>query len=230
MKKGKWVLALVAANAMSVWGQSATPAPDGNGVYPVVGSVKAARLMHAVPARVSGDVAALQRITALLVVVGADGNPTTIKVENEKASPLDDAALEAVRHSEFAAGSFEGKPVATRLMVWVPFLGNDNPAIPVAGTVRTVKGLKLPVPISTPEAEFSDEARRKGVNGNVVIQMLVTEEGTPAQVEVVASAGYGLDEQALKATRRYTFKPASLDGVPVPWFMPVEINFTLLRR
>ena len=113
-------------------------------------------------------------------------------------------------------------------MVWVPFLSKDLPAIPVAGTVKTVKDLKFPVAVSTPAVEFSDQARRKCVSGTVLVQMLVTEDGQATQLEVVVPVGYGLDEQALKATRKYTFKPATLEGVPVPWLLLVEVNFRLM--
>jgi len=40
----------------------------------------------------------------------------------------------------------------------------------------------------------------------------------------------GLDEEALKAVRKYRFKPATLEGVPVPVPIVVEINFMFASR
>jgi TonB family protein len=212
---------------MSVGALSQDVLPDKDGVYAIADGVTAARLVHAVPAVVPGELSALRRVTALVVVVGADGNPTTIQVANRESSPLDKAAIAAVRESQFVAGSLEGKAVATRLMVWVPFLGGEEPAIPVAGMPRTVRNLTLPRPLFTPEAEFSKEARKKRISGSLVIEMVVNEEGKTTNVHAVTPLGAGLDQEAVKSTSQYVFKPATLDGVPVPWLMDVEISFRL---
>ncbi len=223
---GKTTAVLLLAS-MSVWAQSSDAVPGSDGVYATADGVREARIVHAVPAVVPSDLAALRRVAALVVVVGADGNPTSIRVANRESSPLDKAAIAAVRESQFVAGSLEGKAVATRLMVWVPFLGGDEPAIPVAGMPRTVRNLTLPRPLFTPEAEFSKEARQKRISGSLVIEMLVNEDGKPTDVHAVTPLGAGLDQQAVKATSRYLFKPATLDGIPVPWLMDVEISFRL---
>jgi TonB family protein len=225
MRNVRRVIALTGLFGMCAWGQAA--GPNDEKPYPVFGDVKAAMLMRATPAKVPADAADMPRVTALVVVVASDGMPTSATVANQTASPLDDAAIAAVMQSEFLAGSLRGKPVATQLMVWVPFVGKDQPAIPVAGTAKTVKNLKFPIPINTPAAEYSEEARRKGLNALVVLEMLVTEQGEPLQVHVLVPAGSGLDEQAVKAAQKYTFNPATLDGVPVPWLLTLEVNFRI---
>ncbi len=225
MKKIGCVVALAGLFGICAWGQA--PGPQEETLYPVFGDVKAPILVRATPATVPADSADVRRVTALVVVVGSDGMPTSAKVANQTASPLDDAAIDAVMQSDFLAGSLKGKPVATQVMVWVPFLGKDQPAIPVAGTVKTVKNLTYPIPISLADAEYSEEARRKGLNATVLLEMLVTEDGKPLQVHVIHPAGSGLDEQAVKAAQKYGFKPATLDGVPVPWLLTLEIRFRI---
>jgi protein TonB len=42
---------------------------------------------------------------------------------------------------------------------------------------------------------------------------------------VVRHLGFGLDEKALEAVRKYRFKPAMKNGVPVPVVLMIEINF-----
>ena len=213
--------------ATVVWAQSPEVTPDRDGVYPKAGGVKEAKLVHAVPAVVPGDLASLRRVTALLVVVGPDGTPTTIQVANQEPSPLDEAAIAAVRKSQFVAGSLEDKAVATRLMVWVPFVGDDQPSVPVAGLPKTVKNLTSPKSLFTPEADYPEDARRRRITGSVVIEMLVREDGKPVNVHAVTYPGAGLDQQAVKSTSRYVFNPATLDGIPVPWLMTVEVSFRL---
>jgi TonB family protein len=90
-----------------------------------------------------------------------------------------------------------------------------------------VGGVTNPVPVSTPEAEFSDEARRAKYQGAVMVTMVVDARGVPQSPRVVQSLGMGLDEKALEAVRRYRFKPAMKDGKPVPVIITVEVNFRL---
>ena len=83
------------------------------------------------------------------------------------------------------------------------------------------------MPVSTPEAEFSDEARRAHFEGTVVFQVLVSEDGLPSKAKIVAPAGKGLDEKALAAVGKYRFRPATLEGMPVPFLMFVVVHFRL---
>lgn len=88
-------------------------------------------------------------------------------------------------------------------------------------------GVSAPVPIFTPEAEFSDEARRAKYQGVVLISLIVDAQGNPQNPRVVRPLGMGLDEKALEAVRKYKFKPAMREGKPVPVMMSIEVNFRL---
>lgn len=95
------------------------------------------------------------------------------------------------------------------------------------GVYRIGGGVSAPVPIFTPEAEFSDEARRAKYQGVVLISLIVDAQGNPQNPRVVRPLGMGLDEKALEAVRKYKFKPAMKDGKPVPVMMSIEVNFRL---
>lgn len=88
-------------------------------------------------------------------------------------------------------------------------------------------GVSIPVPIVTPEAEFSDEARRNKFQGVCIIAVIVDARGYPQNPRVVQSLGMGLDEKALAAVKGYRFKPAVKDGKPVAVLVDVEVNFRL---
>jgi TonB family protein len=90
-----------------------------------------------------------------------------------------------------------------------------------------VGGVSQPVPISTPEAEFSDEARRQKYEGVCVISMIIDAQGNPQSPRVVQRLGMGLDEKALQAVMKYRFKPARKDGKPVAVRISVMVNFRL---
>ena len=90
-----------------------------------------------------------------------------------------------------------------------------------------VGGVTNPIPLVSPEAEFSDEARRNKYQGICTIAVIVDARGFPQNPRVVRSLGMGLDEKALEAVRRYRFKPAMKDGKAVAVMIYVEVNFRL---
>lgn len=91
-----------------------------------------------------------------------------------------------------------------------------------------VGGVTQPIPIVTPEAEFSDEARRAKYQGVCMVSVIVDTEGNPRNPHVIQPLGMGLDEKALAAVQGYRFKPARKDGKPVPVIITVAVNFHLL--
>jgi periplasmic protein TonB len=95
------------------------------------------------------------------------------------------------------------------------------------GVYRIGGGVSAPVPIFTPEAEFSDEARRAKYQGVCLISLIVDAQGNPQNPRVVRPLGMGLDEKALEAVRKYKFKPAMKGGKPVAVMMSIEVNFRL---
>jgi periplasmic protein TonB len=96
------------------------------------------------------------------------------------------------------------------------------------GVYRVGGGISAPIALVTPEAEFSDEARRAKYQGVVLISLIVDAQGNPQNPRVVRPLGMGLDEKAMEAVRKYKFKPAMKDGhIPVPVMITVEVNFRL---
>jgi protein TonB len=96
------------------------------------------------------------------------------------------------------------------------------------GVFRVGGQISAPQPLLTPEAEFSDEARRAKYQGEVMITLIVDAQGNPINPRVVRPLGMGLDEKALEAVRKYKFKPALRDGkTPVPVLITIAVNFRL---
>ncbi len=95
------------------------------------------------------------------------------------------------------------------------------------GLRRIGGGVSAPVALYTPEPEFSEEARKAKVAGNVVVYLQVDTNGKPVNVRVLRGIGMGLDEKAIEAVRQYKFKPAMENGHPVRVEMNVEVNFQI---
>ena len=88
-------------------------------------------------------------------------------------------------------------------------------------------GVSAPVLIYSVEPEFSEEARKAKVAGNVLVNLWVDTNGNPSHVHVIRGVGMGLDEKALEAVRQYKFKPAMENGKPVLVELNVEVNFQI---
>jgi TonB family protein len=88
-------------------------------------------------------------------------------------------------------------------------------------------GIKFPKAIYAPDPEYTDKARRKKINGNVVVSLIVTPEGTVRDPKIAASLDKDLDQQALAALSKWKFEPATKDGKPVTVRISTEVSFRI---
>jgi TonB family protein len=80
---------------------------------------------------------------------------------------------------------------------------------------------------STPDPEYSKEARKQRIQGTVILLLTVGADGIPQDIKVTRGLGYGLNEQAVSAVKSWRFEPSTVDGKPVPVQINVEVNFRL---
>jgi TonB family protein len=84
-----------------------------------------------------------------------------------------------------------------------------------------------PKPLKTPDPHYSPEARSARVQGTVILETIVDTQGRPTTLQVVRPLGLDLDEAAVEAVKKWTFRPATLHGQAVPVLINVEVNFRL---
>ena len=87
--------------------------------------------------------------------------------------------------------------------------------------------LSSPRLIERPQPDYSPEARSAGLEGVVRVQCEVIEDGTIRHAAVSESLGFGLDEKALEAVRRWQFEPGTLAGRPIAQTVEYEVEFQL---
>jgi protein TonB len=83
--------------------------------------------------------------------------------------------------------------------------------------VKTYEITEEPEVLSEVKAEMPEEAKRAGVQGTVILRVEVQKDGAVRKVRVVKGLGYGLDEAALEAMKKFKFKPAKVNGQPVDY-------------
>ena len=105
--------------------------------------------------------------------------------------------------------------------------------IPAATAVAVMpKAVAAPVStnlevISKPPVQYTAEARRLKVQGDVVLRVTFTASGQVVIQGVVHGLGHGLDEEARRVAQQIRFRPATRDGRPVDMTTTITITFQL---
>src|SRR5262249_1077798 len=100
-----------------------------------------------------------------------------------------------------------------------------------AGHVALTTSVKvMPKPLGDydylPPEDYPADALRDGVQGDVVVRVLVGEDGRVARTELRRGLGHGLDEKALELAGKLRFKPALDDADrPVATWIPWTFHF-----
>jgi periplasmic protein TonB len=75
---------------------------------------------------------------------------------------------------------------------------------------------------------YPESARRRRIEGRVVLRVSVSSDGAPLNVAVLQGSGHdNLDEAAAAAVRQWRFVPATRGGVPVEAPADVPVQFRL---
>jgi len=95
-------------------------------------------------------------------------------------------------------------------------------------TILRVGGdVTAPITITTVQPVYPEAARRARIQGTVVIQAIISESGDVRDVQVLRALPLGLDSAAADAIRKWKFKPAMLNGRPVPVYYVLTVRFNL---
>ena len=89
--------------------------------------------------------------------------------------------------------------------------------------LRPVEILEKPKPL------YTDEARRLGVEGEVVSETLFSSSGHIRILRTIKGLGHGLDDTAARAAEAIRFRPAERDGQAVDFTAAVHILFQLAK-
>ncbi len=104
----------------------------------------------------------------------------------------------------------------------------DTAATVPAARKQDTESAQTPVEITfKPRPDYTDEARRLKLEGEVLVRVLFTTSGQVRVLGVSRGLGHGLDENAVRAAEQIRFKPAARGGTPVDSTATVHIVFQL---
>ncbi len=97
------------------------------------------------------------------------------------------------------------------------------------GPYRPGNGVQLPTVLQEIKPQYTAEAMRARIQGTVLLECVVLPDGTVGPVEVVRSldSSFGLDQEAVKAAKKWRFRPGTRLGEAVPVLVTIELTFTL---
>lgn len=78
-----------------------------------------------------------------------------------------------------------------------------------------------------PTPGYTREARRNGVQGYVILKVVLSADGTVGRIRVVRRLPFGLTENAIRAACKIQFRPAMKEGIPVSQLTQIEYTFRL---
>jgi TonB family protein len=152
--------------------------------------------------------------------VKADEKPASYAIPKSKSRPKATAET-TVRNSSVKS---PGQPKAAGA---IP-MADSFPAIAPPVVSPNEIGVTNPRLLTKVQPGYSSAARQLGVEGAVLLKIVIMLDGTASNITVVNSLGYGLDEQAIEAVRQWKFSPATKDGIPVLKTATVSVLFRLL--
>jgi TonB family protein len=95
------------------------------------------------------------------------------------------------------------------------------------GPFRAGSGIEPPRLLREVKAIYTDEARRRGITGDVDLEIVVKRDGAVDNVRVLRGLDAGLDQRAIAAVREWRFAPARRQGEPVDVIVEVSVEFML---
>jgi protein TonB len=95
------------------------------------------------------------------------------------------------------------------------------------GPYRPGSGIAPPRLLREVKADYTEDARQRGISGDVVLEIVVRRDGSVGDIRILKGLAGGLNDRAVQAVRQWRFSPASRQGAPVDVIVEVAVEFKL---
>jgi TonB family protein len=95
------------------------------------------------------------------------------------------------------------------------------------GPYRPGSGIEAPQLLREVKADYTEDARQRGLSGDVVLEIVVRRDGSVGDIKILQGLGGGLNDRAVQAVRQWRFAPARRQGAAVDVIVEVAVEFKL---
>jgi TonB family protein len=100
--------------------------------------------------------------------------------------------------------------------------------MPADGSIKVVsEGMTPPKVMNSIDPSSNEYAQKYGIAGMELLRTVVDANGVPRQMAIARPIGFGLDEKAVDAVKNSHFRPATLNGQPVPVVIDLVVTFRI---
>ena len=104
----------------------------------------------------------------------------------------------------------------------------ENTFVEKRKATTLVQANSRPYRLENPKPVYPSAARRRGMQGIVLLSLVVNENGLVDNISVERSSGFKvLDRSAVASVRQWRFMPASRGGLNIPSVIEIPIKFIL---
>ena len=112
------------------------------------------------------------------------------------------------------------------MILWIALLSSALQGSTAQGPVRWEPAMGPLRPIKTSPPQHPEEARKAGLQGNVLLDCTIGADGRVT--DAIALRGDSpLSEAAVKAAKNWRYEPLVLQGKATPFVASIQVNFTL---
>jgi periplasmic protein TonB len=174
------------------------------------------------PAAPAPPVVRAQPAVAKLAILKPELTAPTIIPKKIVASASDVGAAPAISDANGVVGG-------TGDVLGAPLAAVPPPPAAAArpkGPIRISTGMREPRLLSAPPVEYSPIARLARIQGTVILEAIIDEQGNVTQVRAISGPAM-LFQSAIKAVQGRKYEVTYLDGEPVAIRLDVTVNFHL---
>jgi TonB family protein len=191
--------------------------------------------------------AGIQGEVIIDVLINKDGIPTEFKVlKSLGRSGCDESTIVGIKRTKFTPAIQNGKPVHFWIKIKVAFSlakkGNITVGLLPLHQQKTVKDT-IPAYLSEEawpkfdrnvlmrNIKYPELARSAGIQGDVIIDVLIGRDGIPTEFKVLKSpspeGNKELETAIIEGIKKTRFAPAQQNRKPVPFWIKIKVTFSL---
>lgn len=149
----------------------------------------------------------------------------------EAVSPAHSAMLMNKALDNVFAGDMDLRMLSHLPDYWQEYFNSKShhrAYMPADASIKVLsEGMMPPKVLNSIDPSSNEYAQKYGIAGMELLRTVVDASGIPREMAIARPIGFGLDEKAVDAVKNAHFKPAMLNGQPVPVVIDLVVTFRI---